>query len=39
MIKMATLGFFKNLKLSKEVAEELIKMTEEGLKVMIMELK
>lgn len=30
---MATSSFFKNLELSKEAAEELIKMTEEGFTV------
>ena len=30
---MATSSFFKNLELSKEVAEEQIKMTEEGFSV------
>ncbi|WP_314395630.1 hypothetical protein, partial [Leptotrichia shahii] len=33
VIRMATSSFFKNLELSKEAAEELIKMTEEGFTV------
>ena len=33
MIKIAISSFFKNLELSKEAAEELIKMTEEGFTV------